>query len=461
MDLFSAQQSDPRLTPLPERCRPRRLEDFVGHQDVVGPDTVLFRQIKQKRIRSLILWGPPGCGKTTLANLIANELNADFIAISAVTTGVADIRKAIERARRNREQFQQPTILFIDEIHRFNKAQQDALLHAVEDGTLILIGATTENPSFEVIAPLLSRCQVYQLKPLREADIREIVTRCLQRDAILRQYRIHIQDWSALYKLSGGDARRALSIVEKSVDLLEAELADKETPLELTVAVMEKAAGQRVPIYDKGGEFHYDFISAFIKSLRGSDPDAAIFWMARMLAAGEDPKFIARRMVILAAEDIGNADPYALTLATSCFTAVTYVGMPEAQIILSQVAAYLAAAPKSNAAIVAINRALEDVEKFPSVQVPLHLRNAPTTLLKTLGYGKDYQYVHDYPGHFVRTQYLPDELKNRQYYIPSLEGEESRLAKRLATLWQGIKQYNLSRKTKDTGDENEESTERV
>ncbi len=448
MNLFSATTDDLHLTPLAERCRPRRLADFVGHQDIVGPDTVLYKQIKQKRIRSIILWGPPGCGKTTLAYLIANELNADFIPISAVTTGVADIRKAIERARRNREQFQQPTILFIDEIHRFNKAQQDALLHAVEDGTLILIGATTENPSFEVIAPLLSRCQVYALKPLREHDIQEIVSRCMQRDAVLRRFQIRVVDWKALYKLSGGDARRALNIVEKSLDLLEVERQPTGTPIPLTVEILEKAAGQMVPVYDKGGEFHYDFISAFIKSVRGSDPDAAIFWMARMLAAGEDPKFIARRMIILASEDIGNADPYALTLATSCFTAVTYVGMPEAQIILSQVAAYLAAAPKSNAAIVAMNKALEDVEKFPSVQVPLHLRNAPTTLLKTLRYGKDYQYVHDYPGHFVRTQYLPDELKDRQYYIPSQEGEEKRFAERLAQLWQGVKQYAFPPKKK-------------
>ncbi len=452
MDLFSAQQDDWQLTPLAERCRPRRLEDFVGHREVVGPDTVLYRQIKQKRIRSLILWGPPGVGKTTLAHLIANELKADFIAISAVTTGVADIRKAIERATRNRQQFQQPTILFIDEIHRFNKAQQDALLHAVEDGTIILIGATTENPSFEVIAPLLSRCQVYQLKPLTVADIQEIVRRCMQRDAQLSRWQIQIEDWEVLYRLSGGDARRALNIVEKSLDLLEGQLPPEGEPVQLTVALMEKAAGQMVPIYDKGGEFHYDFISAFIKSLRGSDPDAAIFWMARMLAAGEDPKFIARRMVILAAEDIGNADPYALTLATNCFTAVTYVGMPEAQIILSQVAAYLAAAPKSNAAIVAINKALEDVERHPTVQVPKHLRNAPTTLLKTLGYGKDYQYAHDFPGHFVPAQYLPDELKGRQYYIPSDQGEEQNIARRLAKLWQGIKQYPKSGDKKEPED---------
>ncbi len=446
MSLFSTQQKDWQLTPLAERCRPHRLAEFVGQQEVVGPDTVLYRQIQQKRIRSLILWGPPGVGKTTLAYLIANELQADFIAISAVTTGVSDVRKAIERARRNRQQFQQPTILFIDEIHRFNKAQQDALLHAVEDGTIILIGATTENPSFEVIAPLLSRCQVYQLKPLSETDIEEIVRRCLQRDPRLKRWPIQITDWQVLYRLSGGDARRALNLIEKSLDLLGDTLPPEGQSIQVDAALMEKAAGQMVPIYDKGGEFHYDFISAFIKSLRGSDPDAAIFWMARMLAAGEDPKFIARRMVILAAEDIGNADPYALTLATSCFTAVTYVGMPEAQIILSQVAAYLAAAPKSNAAIEAINRALADVERFPSVQVPKHLRNAPTTLLKTLGYGKDYQYVHDFPGHFVQTQYLPDELKNRQYYVPSQQGEEIAIARRLARWWQGIKQYAVPEK---------------
>ncbi len=441
MDLFSNQQENAGLTPLPERCRPRRLEDFVGHSEIIGEGSVLRKQIEQKRIRSLILWGPPGVGKTTLAQLIAHALNADFIAISAVTTGVADVRKAIERARRNRQQFHQATILFIDEIHRFNKAQQDALLHAVEDGTIILIGATTENPSFEVIAPLLSRCQVYQMNPLKVEDIRKIVERCLQHDGILKQYDIRIKDWQVLYKLCGGDARRALSIVEKSLDLLADAIVPGE-PIELTVEVLEKAAGKAIPLYDKSGEAHYDFISAFIKSLRGSDPDAAIFWMARMLAAGEDPKFIARRMVILAAEDIGNADPYALTLATSCFTAVTYVGMPEAQIILSQVAAYLAAAPKSNAAIEAINRALADVQAHPNVQVPLHLRNAPTSLLKSLGYGKDYQYVHDFPEHFVKTQYLPDDVKGRQYYLPSTQGQEKEIRERLARLWKGMKTYS-------------------
>ncbi|NOX38181.1 MAG: replication-associated recombination protein A [Calditrichaeota bacterium] len=446
MDLFSqnATSSPPprRDAPLAERCRPRRLDDFVGHEAIVGPGTVLREEIRHNRLKSLILWGPPGVGKTTLARIIAQEVQADFIALSAVTAGVADVRKVIDRAEKNRKYLNKTTILFIDEIHRFNKAQQDALLHAVEDGTLILIGATTENPSFEVIPPLLSRCQVYQMHPLRKEDIRRIVERALAEDEVLKPLKIEIQDWDTLLQLAAGDARRALNILEKAAELHEGEIP----PVKLTRTDFEKAALQKTLYYDKAGEMHYDVISAFIKSLRGSDPDAAIFWMARMLAAGEDPKFIARRMLILAAEDIGNADPYALTLATSCFTAVTYIGMPEAQIILSQVAAYLAAAPKSNAAIVAINKALEDVRNHPDVQVPLALRNAPTTLLADLGYGKDYQYAHDYPGHFVRMAYLPPELQGRIYYRPGELGKEKEIRKRLMELWGEWKDYSKTEK---------------
>jgi len=441
MDLFQQEEKtssrDIRTVPLAERVRPKKLSEIVGHQEIIGPGSVLFEEIQHQRIKSLILWGPPGVGKTTLARVIANEVQADFIAISAVTSGVGEVRKIIDRAEKNKKYLNKQTILFIDEIHRFNKAQQDALLHAVEDGTLILIGATTENPSFEVIAPLLSRCRVLQLKPLSNDDIRRIVENALQKDPVLRKMQLKIQDWEVLFQLAGGDARKTLNIIENALELFQ----KSSPPYVLTKAVMEKAALKKVLYHDKKGEYHYDLISAFIKSLRGSDPDAAIYWMARMLEGGEDPKFIARRMIILAAEDIGNADPYALTLATNCFTAVTYVGMPESKIILSQVAAYLAAAPKSNSAIMAINRAMEDVQKTPEAAVPLHLRNAPTTLLKDLGYGKDYQYAHDYPNHFIQITYLPETLKNRIYYIPSEMGEEKKIKTHLQKLWKGIKSY--------------------
>jgi putative ATPase len=443
MDLFEnktpTQSQSLKNTPLAERTRPRKIEGFIGHEEIVGKDTVLYQEIKQNRVKSLILWGPPGVGKTTLAKVISNEVQADFVSISAVTSGVGDVRKIIDRAEKNRKHLNKITILFIDEIHRFNKAQQDALLHAVEDGTMILIGATTENPSFEVIAPLLSRCQVYQMKPLSDQQIRKIVTMALQNDSELSNKNIRIADWEALAKLANGDARRALNIIEKSVEL---QTAGKEAKsLKLTQSLFEKAALQKVLYYDKAGEYHYDLISAFIKSLRGSDPDAAIYWMARMLEAGEDPKFIARRMLILAAEDIGNADPNALSLATNCFTAVTYIGMPESKIILSQVASYLAAAPKSNAAVVAINKAIEDVKRKPEISVPLHLRNAPTSLLSDLGYGKDYHYAHSHPNHFVKENYLPSPFQKQLYYLPSGMGKENEIRERLKKLWKGIKNY--------------------
>ncbi len=441
MDLFSQlsqeKSQDAGYTPLAERTRPTRLADFVGHEEVVGPGTVLEREIRSSRVKSMILWGPPGVGKTTLARIIANEVNAAFRSISAVTAGVKEVRQIIEEATRLRKYSGKRTILFIDEIHRFNKAQQDALLHAVENGTIILIGATTENPSFEVIAPLLSRAQVYQLKPLTQQDIRRIVERALQVDEQLREKKIVVKDWEALYRLANGDARRALNIIEKSLELVD----EHQPEIVLDGEIFQKAAVQKLIYHDKNGEAHYDIISAFIKSVRGSDPDAAIYWMARLLEAGEKPEFIARRMVILAAEDIGNADPFALVLATNCFTAVHYVGMPEAKIILAQVAAYLATTPKSNAAIVAINRAIEDVKNYPDLPVPLHLRNAPTSLLTDLGYGKEYRYVHDYPGHFVQENYLPPELKNRIYYKPGREGKEVNFLNRLKKLWQGKKRY--------------------
>jgi putative ATPase len=440
-DLFSYKSGqkpqEKSFAPLAERVRPQHIRDFVGHEDIVGRGTILFEEIKNSRIKSMIFWGPPGVGKTTLARIIANEVDSAFRPISAVTAGVKDVRKIIEEARQLRKYQDKSTILFIDEIHRFNKAQQDALLHAVESGIIILIGATTENPSFEVISPLLSRSQVYQMQPLNNENIRKIVERALHSDERLNQQKIEVDDWDSLLKLANGDARRALNIIEKSLELIK----DKKPPLHLTAGLFEKAALRKTPRYDKSGEYHYDLISAFIKSLRGSDPDAAIYWMARMLESGEDPKFVARRMLILAAEDVGNADPDALTLATSCFSAVNFVGMPEAKIILSQTAAYLASAPKSNAAVEAINRAIQDAQEQPDLPVPLQLRNAPTSLLAGLGYGKDYNYAHNFENHFVEETYLPPELKDRIYYQPSDQGKEIEILNRLKKLWKNLKNY--------------------
>ena len=441
MDLFSQHQQqqpqDAAAIPLAERSRPAGLDGFVGHEAIIGQGTALRESLKHNRLKSLIFWGPPGVGKTTLARAIANTVNSEFISMSAVTAGVADIRKTIEKARSNRDYFGKSTILFIDEIHRFNKAQQDALLHVVEDGTITLIGATTENPSFEVISPLLSRCQVLVLKSLNNDHIRKIVELALEKDSVLREKQVKIDDWETVYILADGDARRALNTIEHAVDLL----GDSQPPLVLTKAIFEKAAQQKVLKYDKGGEYHYDLISAFIKSVRGSDPDAAVYWMARMLEAGEDPKFIARRMIILASEDVGNADPAALTIATSCFTAVTYIGMPECQIIMSQAATYLAAAPKSNASYMAIRKAMDDIRQQPDVPVPLHLRNAPTGLMKKLDYGKDYQYAHDHPEHFVAKPYLPEEVAGKIYYNPTEMGHEKSIRDRLLRLWKNIKPY--------------------
>ncbi|MBN2367281.1 MAG: replication-associated recombination protein A, partial [Calditrichaeota bacterium] len=431
MDLFSTQKDNPPkkavTVPLAERIRPVNLDDFIGHQDIVGSGTILRKEIESSHLRSLILWGPPGVGKTTLARIIATAAEAEFRPLSAVTSGVKDVRQIINDAARLKKYSGKNTILFIDEIHRFNKAQQDALLHAVEQGVVILIGATTENPSFEVIAPLLSRTHIYHMKPLNDDHIKSIVQRALSSDEFLKQRQAEIEDWQAVYRLANGDARRALNLVEKAVDLAGG-VGEK---ISLTKFHFEKAATRKILYHDKQGEYHYDLASAFIKSIRGSDPDAAVYWMTRMLEAGEDPKFIARRMLILASEDVGNADPYALTLATSCFTAVTYIGLPEAKIILSQTVAYLAAAPKSNSAIVALNSAIDDIKNYPELEVPLHLRNAPTSLLADLGYGKDYKYAHDYSGHFVREKYLPPELQQKIYYQPGQEGEEARILERL------------------------------
>ncbi len=412
--------------------RPQTLDDYIGQRKLVGDGSIIRRMIDSGNVSSFILWGPPGVGKTTLARIIAKSTKSSFHTLSAVTSGVKDVREVLERCRQEAMSMFSGgrPILFIDEIHRFNKSQQDSLLGAVEDGTVTLIGATTENPSFEVIRPLLSRAQVYVLEPLDETDLARLLDNALSRDEILSQRKVKVEETAALFRYAGGDARKLLNIL----DLLEQSTAHGETLVINDQTVTERLQ-QNPQAYDKNGEMHYDIISAFIKSVRGSDPDAAIYWLARMIAGGEDPIFIARRLVILAAEDIGLANPNALLLANATFDAISKIGMPEGRIPLAECTVYLATSQKSNSAYMAINSALTEVERSGNQPVPLHIRNAPTSLMKDLGYGTNYKYAHDYPGNFVRQQFMPDALQGVRFWNPGDNQSENVLANRQYQRW--------------------------
>ena len=415
--------------PLAERMRPRTLDDYVGQKHLVGQGAVLRKMIESGRIPSFILWGPPGVGKTTLAQIIASRLEAPFYTLSAISSGVKDVREVIDKAKSNRFFNTVSPILFIDEIHRFSKSQQDSLLHAVETGVVTLIGATTENPSFEVIRPLLSRCQVYVLKSLDKEDLLSLMHKAITEDILLKEKKFDIKETDALLRFSGGDARKLLNIIDLLVSANEAEV------VEVTDEAVVERLQENPAAYDKGGEMHYDIISAFIKSIRGSDPDAAIYWLARMVAGGEDPEFIARRLVISAAEDIGLANPNALLLANACFDALKKIGWPEGRIILAETTGYLACSAKSNSAYLAIDEALALVNRTGNLPVPLHLRNAPTKLMSELNYGKEYKYAHDYEGHFVKQAYLPHEVENERLWIGQSNASESKLIQYMKSLW--------------------------
>jgi len=409
--------------PLAERIRPQTLDELMGQAHLVGPGSILRTAIEHGRIHSMLFWGPPGTGKTTIANIIAHTLQVPFFQLSAISAGVKDVREVIEQARH-----QNGSVLFIDEIHRFNKGQQDALLGAVEKGIITLIGATTENPSFEVNSALLSRCQVYVLKPLDEQDLVRLMQTAIAKDEYLSKKQIELKETAALINISGGDGRKLLNLLEIVCE----GAGDKVT---ITDTYVMEMAQKRIALYDKSGEQHYDIISAFIKSIRGSDPNAAVYWLARMIEGGEDVKFIVRRLVILSSEDIGNANPTALVMANACFDAVNKIGYPESRIILSQCVTYLAASPKSNAAYEAIDQALAMVKQFGDLPVPLHIRNAPTKLMKNLGYGKEYQYSHSYEGNFSPQEYLPKELAGKAFYQPGKNAREEELRKFLKGLW--------------------------
>ena len=418
------------MKPLAERIRPRKIDEYIGQTHLVGEGAILRQMIDSGKVSSFILWGPPGVGKTTLAQIISEKLDRPFYTLSAVTSGVKDVREVIEKAKKTHFFNDKIPILFIDEIHRFSKSQQDSLLGAIEKGIFILIGATTENPSFEIITPLLSRCQVFVLKSLEKDNLRQLLNRALTYDSELKNRKITIKEENALFRYSGGDARKLLNIIEIVVNSI------PNGDIEITDKIIEAKLQQNFSDYDKNGELHYDIISAFIKSIRGSDPDAAIYWLARMIAGGEDPKFIARRLIISAAEDIGLANPNALLLANSCFDALQKIGWPEGRIILAETTIYLAASQKSNSAYLAIDKALEFVNKTGNIPVPLSLRNAPTYLMKELGYGEDYKYSHDYKNHFTKQDFLPKEIKDARFWEIQGSPQEKKMGEWTNFLWE-------------------------
>ena len=418
------------MQPLAERVRPTNLDNYIGQEHIIGPNSALRKAIEQNLLPSLIFWGPPGVGKTTLAQIISHTLKRPFYALSAINSGVKDVRDVIEKASRDGGFFsQEKPVLFIDEIHRFSKSQQDSLLNAVEKGIVTLVGATTENPSFEVIPALLSRCQIFVLKHLSQANLIQLLNNAISQDELLKHKKIVLKETEALLRISGGDGRKLLNALEIVVNCISGD------DIVITDDLVKEYIQQNLALYDKSGEQHYDIISAFIKSIRGSDPNGAVYWLARMIEGGEDPGFIARRLLILASEDIGNANPTAFVMANNCFQAVNVIGYPESRILLSQTATYLACSPKSNASYMAINNAQDEVRKSGDLPVPLHLRNAPTKLMKELGYGDEYKYAHDYPNHFVEQEFLPNEISGTAFYMPSEYSRERDLKQFLKDRW--------------------------